>query len=153
MINLKDRLSELDVLLNYIDSEDWVKIPDNIIFYIKENKNKEYDWEYDETKSLEEQNLNKDTFSLLTFIMYKYIASEEEKQEINLLVNESTEELKQKYDVNNIFKKNTEEKQEISNSQENSSISEQTALVKIDEKKDNLFSILISFFKRIFKKQ
>ena len=153
MINLKDRLSELDVLLNYIDSEDWVKIPDNIIFYIKENKNKEYDWEYDETKSLEEQNLNKDTFSLLTFIMYKYIASEEEKQEINLLVNESTEELKQKYDVNNIFKKNTEEKQEISNSQENSSISEQTALVKIDEKKENLFSILISFFKRIFKKQ
>lgn len=153
MINLKDRLSELDVLLNYIDSEDWVKIPDNIIFYIKENKNKEYDWEYDETKSLEEQNLNKDTFSLLTFIMYKYIASEEEKKEINLLVNESTEELKQKYDVNNIFKKNTEEKQEISNSQENSSISEQTALVKIDEKKENLFSILISFFKRIFKKQ
>ena len=28
MINLKDRLSELDVLLNYIDSEDWVKIPE-----------------------------------------------------------------------------------------------------------------------------
>ena len=51
MINLKDRLSELDVLLNYIDSEDWVKIPDNIIFYIKENKNKEYDWKYDETRS------------------------------------------------------------------------------------------------------
>ena len=62
-------------------------------------------------------------------------------------------ELKQKYDVNNIFKKNTEEKQEISNSQENSSISEQTALVKIDEKKENLFSMLISFFKKIFKKQ
>ena len=35
MINLKDRLSELDVLLNYIDSEDWLKIPDNIILQQK----------------------------------------------------------------------------------------------------------------------
>ena len=151
MINLKDRWSELDILLNYIDSEDWVKIPDNIIFYIKENKNKEYDWEYDETKSLEDQNLNKDTFSLLTFIMYKYIASEEEKQEINLAVNEITEELKQKYDVNNIFKEDEEEKQDLTNSQEES-VSEQTSLVEIDEKKENFFSVIKAFFKKIFKK-
>ena len=73
MVKLCDRLSELDVLLNYIDPEEWVKIPDSVIFYIKENKNNEYVWEYDETKSLEEQDLSKDTFSLLTFIMYKYI--------------------------------------------------------------------------------
>ena len=150
MINLADRLSELDVLLDYIDSEEWVKIPDDIIFYIKDNKNKEYNWEYDKTKSLEEQNLNKDTFSLLTFIIYKYVASEEEKKEINLLVNEITEELKQKYDVDNIFKKKNE--QHDINSQPNSSTNE-TALIVIDEKNKTFFGRIISFIKRFFKKQ
>lgn len=150
MINLADRLSELDVLLDYIDSEEWVKIPDDIIFYIKDNKNKEYNWEYDKTKSLEEQNLNKDTFSLLTFIIYKYVASEEEKKEINLLVNEITEELKQKYDVDNIFKKKNE--QHVINSQPNSSTNE-TALIVIDEKNKTFFGRIISFIKKFFKKQ
>lgn len=150
MINLADRLSELDVLLDYIDSEEWVKIPDDIIFYIKDNKNKEYNWEYDKTKSLEEQNLNKDTFSLLTFIIYKYVASEEEKKEINLLVNEITEELKQKYDLDNIFNKKNE--QHVINSQPNSSTNE-TALMIIDEKNETFFGIIISFIKKFFKKK
>jgi len=151
MINLKDRLSELDVLLNYIDAEDWLKIPDDIIFYIKENKNKEYNWEYDETKSLENQNLSKDTFSLLTFIMYKYIASEEEKKEINLLINEITEELNKKYDLDNIFKKTSEENKKIS-SLEEITVSNETSLIKIDENNKSFFSIILSFIKKFFKK-
>ena len=151
MINLKDRLSELDVILNYIEPEEWLKIPDDVIFYIKENMNKDYKWEYDKTKSLENQNLNKDTFSLLTFIMYKYVASEEEKKEISLLINEITEELKQRYDVNNIFKKTNEENKNISDSQEIYT-SNENALIKIDEKKQSIFSIIISFIKKFFKK-
>ena len=149
MINLKDRLSELDVLLDYIDSEEWVKIPDDIIFYIKDNKNKEYKWEYDKTKSLEEQNLNKDTFSLLTFIIYKYIASEEEKREINLLVNEVTEELNKKYDIDNIFKNKNEEN--IDKSQKYSFVNE-TSLIVIDEKNKTFLARIISFIKKFLKK-
>ena len=152
MINLKDRLSELDVLLNYIDAEEWLKIPDEIIFYIKDNKNKDYNWEYDETKSLENQNLSKDTFSLLTFIMYKYIASENEKKEISLLVNEITEELNKKYDVDNIFKKTSGENKNISNLKE-ITVSNETSLIKIDENNKSFFSIIISFIKKFFKKQ
>ena len=144
MINLKDRLSELDVLLNYVEPEEWLKIPDYVIFYIKENKNKEYKWEYDETKSLEDQNINRDTFSLLTFIMYKFVASEEEKKEISLLVDEVTEDLKQKYDAKKIFKKTNEENVMISN---------ETALVKIDEKNQTFFRSIISFIKKFLKKQ
>ena len=150
MTNFKDRLSELDVLLDYIDSEEWLKIPDDIIFYIKDNKNKEYNWEYDRTKSLEDQNLHKDTFSLLTFIIYKYVASEEEKKEINLLVNEITEELNKKYDVDNIFKNKNE--QNVRNSQPNSSTNE-TALIVLDEKNKTFFGRIISFIKKFFKKQ
>lgn len=151
MINLKDRLSELDVLLNYIDAEEWLKIPDEIIFYIKDNKNKDYNWEYDETKSLENQNLSKDTFSLLTFIMYKYIASEEEKKEISLSINEITEELNKKYDVDNIFKKTSGENKNISNLKE-ITVSNETSLIKIDENNKSFFGIIISFIKKFFKK-
>ena len=148
MINLSDRLSELDVLLDYIEPEEWLKIPDNVIFYIKENKNKEYNWKYDEDKSIEEQKLNKDTFALLTFLMYKYIATEEEKKKINVLVDEVTEELKKKYDVSNIFK----EKSTMVASHEENFMPEQTALVKVDIKKENFFNAIMEFFKKIFKK-
>lgn len=84
--------------------------------------------------------------------MYKYVASEEEKKEINLLVNKITEELKQKYDVNSIFKSKNKE-DEIVNTNQEDSTPQHTELVKIDEKKENFFSSIISFIKRFFKKQ
>lgn len=132
MVKLCDRLSELDVLLNYIDPADWIKIPDEVIFYIKENKNDEYIWEYDVNKSLEDQNLSKDTFSLLTFIMYKYIATAEERKEMEHLLDENI-----KNDLENT--ETTEIKKDVN-------------LIKIDENRENFFSRLLVRIKQIFKK-
>lgn len=132
MVKLCDRLSELDVLLNYIDSADWIKIPDEVIFYIKENKNDEYIWEYDVNKSLEDQNLSKDTFSLLTFIMYKYIATAEERKEMEHLLDENI-----KNDLKNT--ETTEIKKDVN-------------LIKIDENRENFFSRLLVRIKQFFKK-
>ena len=55
MVKIQDRLYELDILLNYIDTQDWLKIPDEIIFYIKNNKSTTYAWQYNEDIPFEEQ--------------------------------------------------------------------------------------------------
>ena len=81
MTNIARRLTELDVLLDYIDEEDWLKIPEDIIFYVEKNKSKKYKWEYDESKSFEEQKVHKDTFTMLTYLMVQYVADEDEKEE------------------------------------------------------------------------
>lgn len=146
MVKLCDRLSELDVLLNYIEPEEWVKIPDNVIFYIKENKNNEYVWEYDETKSLEEQNLSKETFSLLTFIMYKYIASNEERKEIEKLLEENIKSYQQMdKTAEDIVSRKENENVEILSEQK------ETNLIKIEEKNETFFKRILASIKKIFK--
>ena len=145
MVKLCDRLSELDVLLNYIEPEEWVKIPDNVIFYIKENKNNEYVWEYDETKSLEEQNLSKETFSLLTFIMYKYIASNEERKEIEKLLEENIKSYQQMdKTAEDIVSRKENENVEILSEQK------ETNLIKIEEKNETFFKRILASIKKIF---
>ena len=146
MINAQDRLAELDTVLEYMDDGDWVKIPDNVIFYIKENKNKDHDWKYDESKSLEDQDLHKDTFSLLTFISYKYIATPKEKEKMKELFQENTNILSEKYSVDNIFK---QPETKIENIIEETS-TETVALVPTT--KETIFSKIISFFKNLFNK-
>ena len=93
MNDLKNRLSELDELLKYISPEDWAKIPDDVIFYIKDNKNDDYVWQYDESKSIEEQNVNPDTFFILLYIMCKYVFSDEERKQFEGLIRENTKKI------------------------------------------------------------
>lgn len=151
MVKLCDRLSELYVLLNYIEPEDWIKIPDEVIFYIKENKNNEYVWEYDETKELEEQNLSKDTFSLLTFIMYRYIATDEERKAIELLLDENVNSY-QSSKSQQLANEINEEPNNNSNITETTEIQKDVNLIKIEENKENFFNRVIAKIKQIFNK-
>ena len=67
MIDYNKRLVEVDEVLKYLSEEDLAKIPDDIRQLIKENKDKDYVWKYDETKPLKDQNLNRDTIAFLSF--------------------------------------------------------------------------------------
>ena len=93
MNDLKVSFSELDELLKHISTDDWEKIPDNVLFYIRDNKSKEYVWQYDETKPIEEQNVSPESFFLLTYIMYKYVYTDEERKQVASLISENTKRL------------------------------------------------------------
>ena len=147
MINISDRLTELDVILEYMDNSDWSKIPDDIIFYIEENKNNNYVWVYDETKPLEEQQIHKDTFALLSYIAYKYIATPEEKEQMKKIFQENTDILNEKYSVDNLFNKSKTNIIDESTIAKNIS-SETTAIVPI--KKESIFYKIKAFFKKLF---
>lgn len=75
----KKCLTELDEVLEHLKAEDKNKIPISILKSIKENKDKNYLWKYDETKELKEQNLDRKTISMLSYISTEYLLTNEQK--------------------------------------------------------------------------
>ena len=50
MIDYAKRLVEVDEVLSYLSEENLNKIPEEVRNIIKENKDKDYTWKFDETK-------------------------------------------------------------------------------------------------------
>ena len=75
----KKCLVELDEILNYLKDEDLRKIPYDIRKAINEKKDKQYNWHYDESKDLYEQNINRKTIAMLSYINMEYLLSKEQK--------------------------------------------------------------------------
>lgn len=110
MVDYNKRLVEVDEILNYLSEEDLMKIPEDIRLLIKKNKDKEYTWQYDETKSLKDQNVSRDTIAFLSYLNTEYLLNEKQKQYMKQLheLNEKKieQEKEKKYkDVLYAFKK------------------------------------------------
>ena len=80
MVNYNQRLVEVDVILNHLSDSDYNKIPQEVIRAIKDNMDKEYTWELDKSKPLEEQELSRDTIAFLSYINMEYLLNDEQKQ-------------------------------------------------------------------------
>jgi len=144
------RLVEVDVVLNHLSEEDYKKIPKEILQVIKENKDKEYIWEYDETKELKEQGLSRDTIAFLMYLNMEYLLNDKQKkimQEINVLKERKLEEERaKKYSVDNLFKNNNSQKEEIKKIEE----TQEKALV---EYKESFFTKIINRIRKFFYKK
>lgn len=66
-------------ILNNLDDEELIKIPAKVIQNIEEKKDKEFIWIYDRTKSLVEQDIDRKTVAILSYINMEYLLNEEEK--------------------------------------------------------------------------
>lgn len=80
MINNKKALVEVDEILKYLPKEDLEKIPEEIRELIKRNKDKDYVWHMDKTKTLDEQELDGDTIVILSYINMEYLLNKEQKE-------------------------------------------------------------------------
>lgn len=139
----KKCLVELDEVMKHLSNKDLEKIPFEIREAIKEKKDKEYIWEYDETKKLTEQNLNRKTIIMLSYLNMEFLVNEEQKQVLKELheFNEqkSEEEKKKKYNSNNLFNPSNDNKTK-------------NALIIFEEKENKWYKKVISFLKKIFKR-
>lgn len=101
--------TEVCEILKYIPDEDYNKIPKSFKQMLDQNKDKNYKFKLDESKSLKEQKLLRDTKVILAVILKKYLASPEEKQIINkkiqLDIEKIEKEKQKKYNTNNMLKK------------------------------------------------
>lgn len=141
MEDLNKRLVEVEYILKKLDDEYIKKIPQEIWGYIEENKDKNYIFNYDENKTLVEQNLSIDTISILTYINMEYLLGEEQKKELVEFLRKdemiAEQEKAKLYKSDDIFKTRKESKQ-----QETSLVE-----VKIEKWYDKIFGFLGRLFK------
>ena len=110
MNNLKKAFSEIDMILNLIDSETKNKVSADFIKFIKEEKDNEYKPNIKQDIPLEEQNILPETIDILALLKLNYWCNEEEKKELLELLNKNEQkfqkEAKEKYDIDKLFKTN-----------------------------------------------
>ena len=139
MVDLNKRLAEVDVILNYLSQENYQKIPKEIIQAIKENMDKDYIWEYDKSKELEDQDVSRDTIAFLSYINMEYLLDEKQKEYMEKMYESNERKLEEEkakqYSVDDIFKRKSIEKEQIINTEE----TQENALVVYKE----------NFFKKI----
>ena len=137
---------QLITILNNMEPEYKEKIPKKLMKLFEENSAEDYEFHLDLTRPLQEQELNSKTLALLAMLNLNYwCETEEEKQELIKHYTENErkyqEELRKKYNTDNIFQKNNSE-----NKQEETT-EEQVALV---EHRESVIRKLINKIKSIF---
>jgi len=84
-IELTKRFTEVKEILKYLPEEYYIKIPKEIIQFIDEHQCKDYTWNIDTSKKIYEQNLDKNTIAILSFINMEYLVNPEQKEYLKKL--------------------------------------------------------------------
>lgn len=139
----KVAISETLHYLNGIKQDDINKIPDKLMNFLRDNKLKGYECNFDYTKPLNELQLMDETRAIIGMICLNYWCETEEqrnnfKKHLNANEMKYQEELNKKYNPNNIFKTRDIKVETAKNS------------VAIMEYKEPTFTKIKNWFKRIF---
>lgn len=141
----RNAFEEVYVIINYLEDDDYNKIPKEVIHGIESNRNKRYEYFLDETIPFEEQKMLPETRAILFNFFRDYLSTKEQKEKIVSFQRNQRikleEEKKKKYDID-VFRK-----KEIKENADN--ITKETALIKLKEKK--FYIKIIEFIKRILK--
>lgn len=138
----KKALTEVYEILKHLSSENFKKIPSNVINLIKDNMDENYIFKYDVSKSLQEQNISRNTVAVLSYINMEYLLNDKQREFIDNLHKQNEEDLEQ-------------QKREIYNSDtlftnKNKTINKDTALVEYAKEKwyKKFINKIINIFKR-----
>ena len=146
--NIYKAYAEVDKILSFMDTTYVEKIPKKMRDLFRNEKLQNYEPNIDPKISLDEQNLQKKTYAILAMLNLNYwCKDEEEKKELIKLYAENDrkreDELREKYNPDNIFK--NKQKENISNTEETN-----TSL--IEYKESNFFKKIISKIMSLFKR-
>ncbi len=105
-------LREVSEVLEHVDPELTKKIPSSFMNLIIENADWSYDFEYDETKSYEEQNLSEEARTIMAMIyVQSFTTDESEKEKLVSQMRENDirdeQEKREKYNIDNLFNRDT----------------------------------------------
>lgn len=92
----KDALAEVYVILEYLDEEDYEKIPEELLKVIEKNRNKDYKYEMNYDFDLEKQPMLVETKAILFKIFRDYLSTPEQKEKIIKLQKEDMERIRKK---------------------------------------------------------
>ena len=153
MVNItKQTFSEVNDVLNHMDDELYNQIPKKFIKLIKNNMDENYKVSIDYSKGINNVDLSKETRLVLALIYRDYICDDNERKE--LIESEQHElrkieqELREKYNPDNIFKKQ-KNKEENTEEIKESTEENQTNMTIY---KESIFIRIINMIKRVFRK-
>lgn len=140
MSNFEKISAEVLAVLKEIPKSQFDKIPPKVIEMLEKNKNNSNEIKIDTNKKLEEQNISKEAKDIIFLLGLNYWLTEEERKEVLIKLNENERALKEKYNVENIFKKASANKEKSVNN------------VSIIEKKERWYKKIFKKILKLFKK-
>lgn len=128
-------------MLEILDNKEFFKsrVPKTLIEKMQLEKDNDWNFKYDDTVALENQNILYSTKALYSYIYTKYVATEEKRRELKSIYEQNT---RTKYNPDNLFKKN-----QANNAEE---VVEQ---ISMTEYKESIFRKFINKIKEIFSKR
>ena len=143
-IQVQRTYSEVYGILNMMGKYYINKIPTKLYQMIEKERDKNYNPQYDYNKTLDSQNVSKNALSMIALIHINYWMDQEEKREIKSVLFKNEQEIKEKYNPDNLFKK-----REKTFEPPEEEIKQETQLI---EKKENFIQKIFNKIKKIFKK-
>lgn len=145
--NLLKAYSEVDKILSFMEIRYVEKVPKKMREMFKNEKLQDYEPNIDKNIPLEEQQLERKTLAILAMLNLNYwCENEEEKEELIRAYSNNdkkrNEELREKYNPDNIFKNKNKEREVEQITEEITAIAEY--------KKENFIKKLLSKIKRLF---
>lgn len=111
--NLRKAFKEVNTILEYVPKEEKNKISKKLLEFMDKNEDKDYEFKLDLEKNLDNQNIMRETKTLLTMIYKDYWVTKEEKKALEEISYKNEEKYNEKYDIDNIW--NQRESVNISN--------------------------------------
>jgi hypothetical protein len=138
---------EVMVILCLLPDEAWNKIPQDKKDFYFESMNKDYKFEIDAEKGIDEEKLLAPSKAILANIYRDYLASPEEKKQIRRQeqneLNKIEEEKRKKYNPDDIFKKEEKPSNDNYVKQDN---------LPVEVKNQKFYEKVFDFLKELFKK-
>ena len=154
--NFAKAYKEIFVIIDHLNEDDKSKIPQEFIEMIEAKMDKDYVFNYDATIDLSEQDVSRETLSILAYIYVNYIGEYNEVKEIksqfqkDIIEHERAKKaLYEKNNQNNGLNNLNNIKSQTSSKVDSNKFEEEVSL--IDSKQDKWYSKIVSFFKNIFK--
>lgn len=142
--------SEVYAFLNIVSEENRNKIPKKLKEMIEEEREKEYTPSYTFEIPIEEQEISDEAIAMIALLHLNYWCEDEnEKERLNEIFNENEkkyqDELREKYNPDNLFKNKKYKEEQLSEEQTNS--------VAMVEYKETIFRKLKEWFRNLFNKK
>lgn len=146
-IEYSNSLYQINEILKYMEPNLKARIPKKFISYFENNKSQEYNWNIDKSLPLEKQDLLPTTKEILAVLYKDFICDDVERVKLEKTLSNNEikyqEELRKKYNPDNIFKDRQKSTEYVETQKENTEIATY---------KESFFSKIISKIKLIFHK-
>ena len=93
--------SEVYSFIESLPVHEYKKIPKDVVDYINWHREYNYEFKYDQTKTIDEQNISKEAAAMIIKLYSDYFADEDKKKQINNLIHKNEQQYSDDYSTNN----------------------------------------------------